>query len=205
LPARQRRANDSSPLAPASARRFGPQTLALGPSMRNRAPESPDVGRRLTRCRQSSNSANGPTASCRYISETIYVVCLPYLPLVERMTVGDWEAIPQSGLREDDCRDARTMQLALGLADLYGLPEQAPSPVGAFGRPRRGHVDDDPEDRQRLHDLQRAVVVAVLDANESPLLPDHERDPNFGHYAMTSDNATGVAHGIKREGGYTGR
>lgn len=102
------------------------------------------------------------------VSGTIYVVYLPYLPLVERMTVGEWEAIPRSGLREDDFVDARAMQLGLGLADLYALPEQAPSPVGAFGRPRRGLVGDDPEDRQRLHDLQRSVVVAVLDVNDLP-------------------------------------
>lgn len=138
------------------------------------------------------------------VPETIYVVYLPYLPLVERMGVGDWEAIPRGGLREDDCLDVRTMELAQGLADLYELPGQTPSPVGAFGRPRRGHVGDDPQDRQHLHDLQRAVVVAVLDMNESPLLTEDERDPNFGHYAMTSDNATVVAHGINHEGGYTG-
>jgi hypothetical protein len=44
----------------------------------------------------------------------------------------------------------------------------------------------------------------VLEVNESPLLAEHERDPNIGHYALTSDNATVVAHGISHKGGYTG-
>jgi hypothetical protein len=138
------------------------------------------------------------------VPETVYVVYLPYLPIAERMGVGDWETIPRSDLSEDDCLDARTMELAQGLAEIYALPARTPTPVGAFGRPRRGYVGDDPQDRQRSHDRQRAVVVAVLDINQSPLLAEDERDPNFGHNAMTSDNATVVAHGINYKGGYTG-
>jgi hypothetical protein len=120
------------------------------------------------------------------------------------MAVGDWELIPRCDLGDGDCLDARTKELASGLADIYALPRQASSRVGAFAQPRQGHVGDDPQDRKRLHDLQRAMAVAVLDLNESPVLTEEERDPNFGHYAMTSDNATVVAHGINREGGYTG-
>ena len=53
----------------------------------------------------------------RSAPETIYVVYLPYLPLAERLAVGFWEAIPRTALREDDCLDTRTMELALGLVE----------------------------------------------------------------------------------------
>jgi hypothetical protein len=136
--------------------------------------------------------------------ETIYVVYLPYLPLVRRATVGDWELIPRTHLGDSDCLDARTMELAQGLADLYVLPKNAGTRAGVFARARTERIGDDPSDPERLRDLQRACVVTVLEVNESPLLPEHERDPNIGHYALTSDNAAVVAHGIGHKGGYTG-
>jgi hypothetical protein len=46
------------------------------------------------------------------------------------------------------------------------------------------HVEDtwgdDPEDPQLLRDLHCASTVAVLDGNESPLLPEDERDLHDG-------------------------
>jgi hypothetical protein len=136
--------------------------------------------------------------------ETVYVVYLPYLPLTKRATIGDWEVIPRADLRDDDCLDARTLELARGLADLYVLPKNAGTRAGVFARARTGRVGDDPTDPERLRDLRRACVVMVLEVNESPLLSERERDPNIGHYALTSDNATVVAHGISHKGGYTG-
>jgi hypothetical protein len=135
---------------------------------------------------------------------TVYVVYLPYLPLGERMDVGDWELVPRDELGPGDSVDARTVTLAEGLADLYVLPDGAKSRAGAFARPRTGLVGDASVDGEQLRDLHRACVVTVLDPNESPLLPEGERDPNFGHRAMTSDNAIVVAHGINREHGFTG-
>lgn len=138
------------------------------------------------------------------VPETIYVVYLPYLPLVERATIGDWELIPRADLRDHDCLDVRTLELARGLADLYVLPKNAGTRAGVFARARTGRIGDDPTDPDRLRDLRRACVVMVLEVIESPLLPEHERDPNIGHYALTSDNATVFAHGISHKGGYTG-
>jgi hypothetical protein len=121
--------------------------------------------------------------------ETIYVVYLPYVPLVQRATVGDWELIPRSHLMDGDCLDARTIELAQGLADLYVLPKNAGTRAGVFARASTGRIGDDPSDPERLRDLQRACVVMVLEVNESPLLPEHERDPNIGHYALTSSTS----------------
>ena len=50
---------------------------------------------------------------------------LPYLPLRERGTVGEWELIPRADIVEADATDARVYELALGLADLYELPSGA--------------------------------------------------------------------------------
>lgn len=136
--------------------------------------------------------------------ETIYVVYLPYLPLGKRMDVGDWELVPRGDLQPSDCLDDRVVELAGGLADLYVLPDYVRGSAGALARPRHGHVGDDPTDPQRLEDLRRACVVAVLDVNQSPLLAEDEIDPNAGHYALTSDNATVVAHGINRVHAFTG-
>ncbi len=57
-----------------------------------------------------------------------------------------------------------------------------------------------------LNDLRRALVLAIVDGNESPLLAPDERDPNAGHWAMSSENARVAAHGINYddENGWTG-
>jgi hypothetical protein len=134
--------------------------------------------------------------------ETIDVVYLPYLPLRDRIIVGDWELIPRATLALDDCLDERTDELAQGLADVYVLPAGAGTAAGVFVRPRDGHVGDKLDNPQLVDDLRRACVVAVLDVNPSPL--KDECDPNAGHWMLTSDNALVVAHGINRELGYTG-
>lgn len=134
--------------------------------------------------------------------EAIDVVYLPYLPLRDRMNVGDWELIPRAALVVDDCLDDRSVELAQGLADLYVLPDRAGTAAGVFARPRDGRVGGKLADLQLVDDLRRACSVAVLDVNPSPL--DDERDPNAGHWMLTSDNAIVVAHGIHREHGYTG-
>ena len=64
--------------------------------------------------------------------ETIYVVYLPYLPLVLRGTVGDWELIPRTHLGDSDCLDARTMELAQGLAGLVRASEERGHTGGRF-------------------------------------------------------------------------
>jgi hypothetical protein len=134
----------------------------------------------------------------------VWVVYLPYLPLRDRATAGEWELIPKGDLRDGDCIDGRSFELARSLADLYGLPDAPRGAAGAFARPRAGGVGEDPERWEELRDLYRACVVAVIDVNDSPLLPEEERDPSAGHYALTSDNASVVAHGIDREGAFTG-
>lgn len=87
---------------------------------------------------------------------------------------------------------------------MYVLPEGAGTAAGAFARPCDGRVGDEPLDGSRVRDLRRACVVAVLDINPSPLLPEDEQDPNAGHWALTSDNALLSVHGINHRGGYTG-
>jgi len=116
---------------------------------------------------------------------TAYVVYAPYLPLKERVVVGDWELIPQRDLQARDALDERVSQLARGLAELYDLRDRAGA-FGAFARPLNGCVGDDPTD---VAPIRRALVVAVLDGNQSPLTPADERDPNAGHAATTSENA----------------
>jgi hypothetical protein len=135
---------------------------------------------------------------------TVYIVYLPYLPSGSaRARVGEWEIMPRSLLAEQDCVDARTMELAQGLADMYELPERLWQPVGAFARPVDGRVGDGPPEPPLTQDLARSMTVAILDLNQSPLIAEADRDPNFGHNAMTSDNATVVAHGIDHAHGYT--
>jgi hypothetical protein len=86
---------------------------------------------------------------------------------------------------------------------MYVVPERSRFGVGAFARPINGVVGDAPSEPQLIGDLQRSIATAVLDQNQSPLIPAEDRDPNFGHYGMTSDNATVVTHGIDHEHGYT--
>jgi hypothetical protein len=139
--------------------------------------------------------------------DAVDVVYLPYLPLRERITVGEWELIPRAALAEADCVYVRTIELAQGLGAVYALPEQAGTSAGAFARSRGRRVGEEIAnlpDLQGLRDLQRACTVAVLDVNPSPLVPESERDLNAGHWMLTSDNALVVAHGIDRKLGYTG-
>ena len=134
---------------------------------------------------------------------TVYVVYVPYLPLTDRIVVGEWELIPRQDLQDADALDARTAELARGFAGLHDLRDTTHA-FGAFARPRNGGVGDDPGSAVPLVNLRRALLVAVLDGNQSPLTPEDERDPNAGHAAMTSENALVVANGISYEGGYTG-
>jgi hypothetical protein len=134
---------------------------------------------------------------------SVDVVYLPYLPLRERVTVGDWELIPRADLNVDDCLDDRALELAVGLADVYVLPAGSGTHAGVFARSHDGRVGDTLDDPQRAHDLRRACTVTVLDVNPSPLLAEDERDPNAGHWMLTSDNAVLVAHRIDGEYGYT--
>jgi hypothetical protein len=134
--------------------------------------------------------------------ETIDVVYLPYLPLRERVVVGEWELIPRAALTDADCLDERNAELAQGLAGVYVLPEHAGTAAGVFARPRDRRLGDKLNDVRQVDDLRRACVVAVLDVNPSPV--EDERDPNAGHWMLTSDNGLVVAHGINHEHGYTG-
>jgi hypothetical protein len=134
---------------------------------------------------------------------TVYVVYVPYVPLTERITVGGWELIPQRELQDADALDSRTAELARGFAGLHDLRDTTHA-FGAFARPIDGRVGDDPGSTAPIVHLRRALLVMVLDRNQSPLTPEDEHDPNAGHAAMTSENALVVANGISYEGGYTG-
>ena len=131
------------------------------------------------------------------------VFCLPYLPLRERVQVGDFELIPKAELQTTDCLDERAEELTCGLGEMYTLPRDHRTSAGAFIRPRDGLIGEKAGDLQRFWDLRRACLVTVLDPNPSPLLDDHERDLNAGHWMLTSENATIIGHGIHRDG-YTG-
>ena len=86
---------------------------------------------------------------------------------------------------------------------MYTLARDHRTPAGAFIRRRDGLIGEKAGDLQRFWDLRRACLVTVLDPNPSPLLDDHERDLNAGHWMLTSENATIIGHGIHRDG-YTG-
>ena len=137
------------------------------------------------------------------VTDVVDVILMPYLPLGERATVGDWELIPRTALQPDDCLDERTEELARGLAEVYVLPKHARTPVGAFVRPRAGLIGNESQDVQRFNDLRRACVAAVLDPNPDPTLPEDQRDWNAGHWMLSTENATVVGHGINRDG-FTG-
>ena len=134
----------------------------------------------------------------------IDVVYLPYLPLRERVHVSEWELIPQSDLRTDDRLDDRAEELSRGLAAVYVLPKRGGVAAGAFARQRGGRIGHAAREMRAIEDLRRACVVTVLDPNPSPLLRVSERDLNAGHWMLSTESATVVAHGIHRAGGYTG-
>jgi hypothetical protein len=131
------------------------------------------------------------------------VVYLPYLPLRERTGVGDWELIPRSELQTADCLDEGAEELARGLGQMYVLPREAKTSAGAFARPSDRRIEDEVRDMQRIADLRRACVTAVLDPNPDPTLSDEQKDWNAGHWMLSTENATVVGHGINRDG-YTG-
>jgi hypothetical protein len=135
--------------------------------------------------------------------EIVYVTYVPYLPLGERVRVGEWEVIPRADLRDGDALDVRVAELARAFADLHQLPEGRHAGVGAFAHFPGGAVGESPEDNANVIVLRRALVLAVVDGNESPLLPEQERDANAAHRILTSDNASVDVGGITREGGWT--
>lgn len=128
---------------------------------------------------------------------TVYVVYVPYLPLTSRVRIGEWDLIPKADLQESDAIDAQVTEWARAVAALYALPEPSREPVGAFGCLVEGHIGDDPADATLMQDLRRAFVMAIIDGNESPLIEPDERDPNSGHWAMSSENAEVVTYGIQ--------
>ncbi len=126
------------------------------------------------------------------------VLLYPYLPLCERQVVGDWELIPVEQLTDGDSPNLAGAQAIRGLADLYDIPGSIGRP-GAVARPREGRVGDNFE-REAMRTLSRAVLVALLAGNPSPLLPEEERSGNEGHMMATSDNAIGYGHPIGEDG-----
>lgn len=128
----------------------------------------------------------------------------PYLPLEKRVELGEWELIPRADLRDSDALDAEAATLARGFAGLHTLPHRfRDDRVGAFARPMTSRVGDEPTSLEQLPNLQRALVVAVLDDHESPLRPEEDQDPNLGHKMMTADNALVRCIGVARSGGWT--
>ncbi len=119
------------------------------------------------------------------------------------MSLGDWELIPKSDLRTEDCQDEQAEELARGLGEVYVLPRRARTAAGVFALPHRGKIGDQLQDMQLFGDLRRACVATVLDPNPDPLLPEDQRDLNAGHWMLSTENATVVGHGIDRNG-YTG-
>jgi hypothetical protein len=73
--------------------------------------------------------------------EGVDVIYLPYIPLAERVVVGDWELIPGSDLRTADCQDERVEELARGLGQVYVLPKDHRTPAGAFARGARAGLE----------------------------------------------------------------
>lgn len=131
---------------------------------------------------------------------TVYVVHAPYLPIRERALVGDWQLIPHGELSDEDVTDMQVKEFALGIAKAYAPSTHGRASIGAFCHRLGGKVGDDPEDINHLKDLQRSLVVTVVDVNQSPLT---DRNPNAAHSALTADNAVVVAPGIERDGGWT--
>jgi hypothetical protein len=130
---------------------------------------------------------------------TVYVTYLPYLPLRERVKVGEWELIPRGELVDADALDARAPELALGLADLYELPPGAGQEVGVFGRREGGRVGDDPHERTPMGNLQRSLVAPVLNVTRR----SEQGGQTMVSRTLTSDNAMVITHGIDRGTGST--
>lgn len=122
---------------------------------------------------------------------TVYVTYLPYLPLRERVKVGEWELIPRGELVDADALDARALELALGLADLYELPPGAGREVGAFGRREGGRVGDDPQVRSHMTNLQRSLVAPVVEV----IRRSEQGGRTIVSRTLTSDNAMVITHG----------
>jgi hypothetical protein len=121
-----------------------------------------------------------------------YVTYLPYLPLREWVKVGEWELIPRGELLDADALDARALELALGLADLYELPLGAGREVGAFGRREGGRVGDDPQVRTHMTNLQRSLVAPVVEVTRR----SEQGGRTIVSPTMTSDNAIVITQGL---------
>lgn len=115
------------------------------------------------------------------------------------MEVGEWELIPRGDLVDADALDARALELALGVADLYELPPGAGREVGAFGRRKGGRVGDDPQVRTHMTNLQRSLVAPVLDVTRR----SEQGGRTIVSRPLTSDNAMVITHGIDRGTGST--
>lgn len=93
--------------------------------------------------------------------DVVDVVYLPYLALRERITVGEWDLIPRAVLAEDDCVDARTIELAQGLGAVYVLPAKAGTAAGALARSRGRRVGDEIASLPDLRDLRDTVPCST--------------------------------------------
>jgi hypothetical protein len=123
---------------------------------------------------------------------------LPYLPIEDRIEIGEWQLIPAAALAGEDGTAPLTLKLAGGLVRLY---ERPPSYVtsGAFARVREGKVGDE-FGMSEFGRLRRALLVALLDRNPSGVDSQAERDPNQAWRTYTSEHAQAWGHRIDDDG-----
>jgi hypothetical protein len=123
---------------------------------------------------------------------------LPYLPLDERLEIGDWQLIPADSLSVDDVAPSTALGLAQGLVQLYQRPPSFPA-RGAFARMSAEKVGDE-FGLDEFGRLRRAVLVTLLDRNPSGVESEDERDGNEAWKTYTSEHAQVWGHPIDEEG-----
>jgi len=133
----------------------------------------------------------------------VHIIVLPYLPLREAVAVGGWRLIPAQRPASEAFVDEDICAKAQGLLRLYGAGAGARI-AGALAAPPGGRIGDDvPVDQ--MTELRRAIVVGLLDGNQTPpaLVDGQEAvDPYGAWKSATSDNAALWGHPID-DSGYT--
>jgi hypothetical protein len=123
---------------------------------------------------------------------------LPYLPLEDRVGIGEWRLIPAAVLSEEDAPVPLSLKLARGLVGLYERPPSYTT-SGAFAQPSGGRVGDE-FGLDEFGRLRRALVMTLLDQNPSGVKDQDKRNPNEAWRTYTSEHAQAWGHRIDEDG-----
>lgn len=124
------------------------------------------------------------------------ILVMPYLYLADRAAIDGWEVIPRRQFEERDAASGEIFANAPKYLDLYQVPDGARrDQPGCLLRPPGARVGGD-VDRDSLPLINKAVLAAVLDANE----PLDSKRPNAHQHASVSDNCLLYGHPYNTEG-----